>query len=96
VFDTPAVIALRDGIRTGAGPEALHEEVCAVVDHLKAAGWPLERVIVAVKRIAADAGLRPTRLVLSATATLGSSDALLVRIVQWSIERYSDAQMTSV
>lgn len=90
MYDIPAVVTLRDDIARGtrSNDDALRNEVCAVVDHLKAAGWPPERVIVAVKRIADDAGLRPSRAVLSATGDLSPDDALLVRMTQWCIERY--------
>jgi hypothetical protein len=90
VYDIPAVVALRDDIarRTRPSTEALREDVCAVVDVLKGAGWPPERVIVAVKRIADDAGLRPTKYVLSRSAALSDGDDLLVQMVQWCIERY--------
>jgi len=90
MYDIPAVVTLRDDLSRGAAPDsrALYDEVCAVVDHLKAAGWSPERVIVAVKRIADDAGLRPSRAVLAAQGALSPSDALLVRMVEWCIQRY--------
>jgi hypothetical protein len=88
VYNSPAVVVLRDDIERGPRlDDSLRDEVCAVVDELKGAGWPPERVIVAVKRIADDAGLRPSRNVLSATGDLSPDDALLVRMVQWCIER---------
>ena len=88
--NTDAVAALRADIARGLPPNnaALQEKVCAVVDELKAAGWPPERVIVAIKRIAEDGGLRPTKMVLSKSAPLIDGDALIVDMVQWSIERY--------
>jgi hypothetical protein len=89
--DTPAVVALRDDIARGLRPSlhsALYEKVCAVVDELKAAGWPPERVIVAVKRIADEAGVRPSKNVLSRGADITDDDALIVQMVKWCIERY--------
>jgi hypothetical protein len=91
MLNTPAVVALRTNL--GRGPRTdsdgrLHSEVCAVVDELKAAGWPPERVIVAVKRIADEAGIRPTKAVLVRTAELANDDAMLVQMVSWCIERY--------
>jgi len=89
MLDVPAVVALRDHI--AASPrldDALYDAVCAVVDHLKSVGWSPERVIVAVKQIADDAGLRPTRAVLSASQMPTEGDILLIRMVEWCIERY--------
>jgi len=90
MYDIPALVTLRDDLSRGlpSDSRALYGEVCAVVDHLKAAGWPPERVIVAVKRIADDAGLRPSRAVLAAQGALSPSDALIVRMVEWCIQRY--------
>jgi hypothetical protein len=90
VYDIPAVATLRADLSRGPrlDNEALHDEVCAVVDQLKAAGWPPERVIVAVKRIGDDAGLRPSRAVLNAKGRMTPDDALIVRMIQWCIERY--------
>jgi hypothetical protein len=62
--------------------------VCAVVDELKNAGWTPERVIVGVKQIAEDAGLRPTRSILSATAPLTERDVAIVHMVRWCVEQY--------
>ncbi|HEV8496756.1 MAG TPA: hypothetical protein VGQ56_07845 [Gemmatimonadaceae bacterium] len=90
MYDIPAVVALRDDIARGPSlyNEALRGEVCAVVDHLKSAGWPPERVIVAVKRIADDAGLHPSRAVLFNGDLVTETDRLLVRMIEWCIERY--------
>jgi hypothetical protein len=54
----------------------LHEKVCAAVDEMKASGMTPERVLIAVKTIAREAGVSRsgTRLV----------DALVV----WCIEHY--------
>src|SRR5947209_631295 len=67
---------------------ALHEGVCAVVDDLKAAGWPPERVIIAVKQIAEDAGLSPWRDLPSIQPPFKERDALLIHMVRWCTERY--------
>lgn len=90
MHDSPAVVALRASIARGerSDTRSLHDEVCAVVDELKAAGWPPERVLVAVKQIADEAGLRPSAAVLSASRPLTDRDTKLVQIVQWCIERY--------
>ena len=102
MYDVPAVVALRDylGVFVATHPlmaksayqEELRQRVRAVVDELKAADWPPERVIVAVKQVANDAGLSPTRHILSATAVLTESDAAIVHMVRWCIERYYDIE----
>ena len=90
MYNTPAVVTLRENLacQPCVDAEALHDEVCAVVDELKGANWPPERIIVAVKRIADDAGLRPSRNVLYASGELSLDDALLVQMIRWCIERY--------
>jgi hypothetical protein len=65
--------------------DALHERVNAVVDTLKAAGEPPERVIRRVKELAADvdgAGLAPAH-------------RLVNRSVEWAIQRYFDSDVPS-
>ncbi len=98
MYDRPAVVALREHLAAAvaaypaltdeAHMKAFQERVCAVVDELKGAGWPPERVIVAVKQVANDAGLHSSRSVLSASAPLTERDVALVHMVRWCIERY--------
>ena|SRR5690348_13508717 len=98
MLNSPKVLALRDMIARAtalSSPEweekALRDQICAVVDDLKAAGWPPERAIVAVKEIAFEAGLTPTRNVLSlSNRDLRDQDALMVKVVRWCIECYYD------
>jgi hypothetical protein len=100
MLNNPKVLALRDSLAraleapSGAWEEkTLRDEVCAVVDELKAAGWPPERAIVAVKEIAMEAGLMQSRNVLSlSNRELDARDALLVKVVRWCIECYYDVQ----
>jgi len=58
------------------------------VDDRKAAGWPPERVIVAVKQIAREAGLSPSTTVIVGGAKLTATDSFLVELVGWCIHRY--------
>ena len=62
------------------------------VDALKARKWPPERVIVAVKRIAHDAGMSPSQRVLATDASISDRNALLVDMVGWTIARYFGEQ----
>jgi len=97
MYDRPPIVALRESLSEfvadnpklvdGARLSELREQVCAVVDDLKGAGWLPERVIVAVKQVAHDAGLSPSRGVLS-VAPLTESDAVIVEMVGWCIQRY--------
>jgi len=103
MLSRPSVVALRETLRAVAASRpavmanahereaALKERVCVVVDDLKNEGLPPERVIVALKEIAADAGLIPSRRVLAVGATLVEKDALLVGMIGWCIERYYGA-----
>jgi len=97
MYDRPVVVTLRDylAILVDSNPPLLdahrpelRQRVCAVVDEFKLAGWPPERVIVAVKQIANDAGLSSTRHVLAATSVLSEQEAAIVHIVRWCVERY--------
>ncbi|MFL5615696.1 MAG: hypothetical protein ACJ796_18665 [Gemmatimonadaceae bacterium] len=101
MLNTPRVLALRETlVRTAAtlatsayrgSDKELRDQVCLVVEDLKAAGWPPERVIVAIKEIAMDAGLRATQRVLSLRdRELAGRDELMVKIVRWVIECYFD------
>lgn len=66
----------------------IQREVCAYADELKDLGLPPERVIVAVKRVANEAGLHTTRRVVPSSIQLDGKDKLLVDMVGWCIERY--------
>lgn len=101
MYERPPVVALRDYLAgvVAAHPslaeeshrEELHRGVCDVVDELKGADWPPERIIIAVKQIADDAGMHPTRSILSATSPLTQQDLAIVSMVRWCIERYYGA-----
>jgi hypothetical protein len=56
------------------------------VDFVKAQHWPPERVLVGVKRIADDAGIRSSAL--PAMESRASRADLLMDMVAWSIEEY--------
>jgi hypothetical protein len=92
--DRPPIVAFRAYlttlVRTRAEPTdaALREHVCAVCDDLRSLGWPPERVIIGVKQLAREAGLRPSVDLLRVGGTLNTHDAVLSNIVRWCIERY--------
>jgi hypothetical protein len=100
MLNSPHVLALRDTLARAAttlstshyltADKALRDEVCAVVDELKALGWPPERTIIAIKGIADDAGLAPSRSVMLRDKDLSPRDALLAKVVRWTIECYYD------
>lgn len=98
MLNSPKVPVLRDSLaRALAKPQdrpddrQLRDEVCAVVDDMKAAGWPPERTIVAIKQIATEAGLMESRALLALTnKELDARDALMVKVVRWTIECYYD------
>lgn len=82
------VAAHRRGLHSGMKESALRAQVVAVVDELRALGWPPERIVIAVKQIAADAGLRPSPHFPNEAGTPTDQDNLLFRIVSWCITRY--------
>jgi hypothetical protein len=67
---------------------ALKATLCEYVDRLRDLGWPPERVIIAVKQLARDAGHYPTSQVILPGVKLAANDTLLVEMVGWCIERY--------
>lgn len=71
-----------------AAIEALRPLVFDYVDDHKSHGWPPERVIVALKNLAHDCGLRPSGRALSSDLPIESKDELFERMVAWSIDRY--------
>ena len=81
------LLLVRMPIDEGAIRELQHH-VWAYVDDRKSAGWTPERVIIAVKQIARDAGLHPSSLVVKPNAKITSTDELLVEMVGWCIRRY--------
>lgn len=70
--------------------ETLQDDVCEVVDELKALGWPPERAIIAIKQIAEEAGLSHSQRVLMKNHELGARDALVAKVMRWTIECYYD------
>jgi hypothetical protein len=65
----------------------IQRQVFEYADELKGLGLPPERVIVAVKRVANEAGLHSSRVIPS-PRHLEGKDKLLVDMVGWCIERY--------
>ena len=97
----PAVVALRDALSSlsstqpiaaaGLGSEVMRAHVYTVVDDMREDGWPVERVIIALKTIAENAGLRPTRVVLVASAPLTETDAIIASLVRWTLDQFYPA-----
>jgi hypothetical protein len=55
---------------------------------MKAQGWQAERIIVALKRLANDAGLYVSPRVVWAPEIARGPDSLMVEMVGWCIERF--------
>ena len=70
----------------------IQRHVCEYADELKRVGQPPERVIMAVKYTANEAGIRATRAQLINPRDLDGMDKLLVDMVGWCIERYYGKQ----
>jgi len=66
----------------------IQQLVWAFVDDRRAAGWPPERVIIAVKQLAREAGLRPSTIIVKRDAKPTTVDEFLVSVVGWCIHRY--------
>ena len=99
MLNSPKLSLLRESLARAlvtspeqASDKKLRDEICAVVDEMKAAGWPPERTVIAVKQIANEAGLMESRALLSlSTKQLDVRDALMAKVIRWTIERYYDA-----
>src|SRR5689334_25441446 len=86
------VAATRVSIADAERDTQLREKVRAAVADLKAAGWSPERVIIAMKQVARDAGLNPSQnLMTFKSRTPTGGDAVIVALVGWSIERYYES-----
>jgi hypothetical protein len=67
---------------------ALREHVFDYVVEAKGLGWPPERVIIAVKTLAREAGIRQSPGILRNDSPINGPDKLLVDVVGWCIEKY--------
>ncbi len=81
-------LANLNALRSDPARAALRDAITQYVDRARILGWPPERVIVSIKQIARESGVRPADRVMGATANLNAMDELLVAIVHWCIERY--------
>ena len=73
---------------SGESREALRRKVTAFVDDLRAEGCPPERAILAVKRLANDAGLSTTSGIVYGSGAATGPDALMMDLINWCMERY--------
>ncbi|HJQ18835.1 MAG TPA: hypothetical protein VJ867_00710 [Gemmatimonadaceae bacterium] len=69
---------------------ALRSLVHEFVDVSKTKGAPVERVIIGIKQVAADAGIRSSTEMLRLRARLTPRDQVLLDVVRWAVERYFD------
>jgi hypothetical protein len=67
---------------------AVRSQVFDFVDDMKAQGWQAERIIVAVKRLANDAGVYVSPRIVWSPEIVRGPDSLMVAMVGWCIERY--------
>jgi hypothetical protein len=98
MLNSPKVLALRESLARASNTlavsthattdKALRDEVCDVVEELKALDWPPERAIIAIKEIAEEAGLTQSQRVLLKNRELDARDALVAKVVRWTIECY--------
>src|SRR5689334_21166177 len=97
MLNSPKVPVLRESLARALSSSehvddrTLRDEVCGVVDDMKAAGWPPERAVVAIKQIATEARLMESRAILAlSNKQLDARDTLMVKVVRWTIECYYD------
>ena len=66
---------------------AIRRHVFDFADDMKAEGWHPERIIVAVKRLANDAGVYVSPRVIWSAEIVRGPDSLMVDMVGWCIQR---------
>lgn len=66
----------------------IQRQVCEYVDELKGLGLPPERVLMAVKYNANQAGIYATQRLVTPQDQLHGKDKLLVDMVGWCIKQY--------
>jgi hypothetical protein len=83
------LVGVRAAREAYAATSELREAVCAHVRELKERGYPPERVLIDVKGLLAEAGIRKTGpLADRGSATLGPETEIVDRVVEWCIEEY--------
>ena len=81
--------AIRAAREARAATPELRDAVCDHVRELKRRGYPPERVLIAVKALLSEAGVRKTGpLAGGGSATLGPETGIVERVVAWCIEEY--------
>lgn len=80
-------LANRSRLATASETDVLRQRVCAAVDELKTMGWPIERIIIRLKEVAAEVGLHPTRQAISGPHAI-HRDSIIADAVRWTIDRY--------
>ena len=103
VQNLQSVVTLRERLRAivsrdlfRAPQEAnarLYADVADVVDELRDLGWSPERIVVAIKEITEEAGLRHSKLWLRVGGQQTPRDELVAQIVRWGIQRYVEASI---
>ena len=81
--------AVADAAHGQPCPEELESAARALVDELRAAKQPPEEMLLRIKKILAEAGLRPTYASDSARP-IGRDEALYRDVIMWSIRHYYD------
>jgi hypothetical protein len=76
-------LAQRPDQFSDADETQLRERVSAAVDELRLLGWPAEQVIVRVKELAAETGLR-----LGYRPFNQREHPVVAKVVLWCVERY--------
>jgi hypothetical protein len=76
------------GAGDAADDQRVQDAVCDLVDVLKAAGWPVEAIIVLVKQTAADVGLTARGHGVISTARPTPAKQVLEDAVRLCIEHY--------
>jgi len=86
------ILAVVRAARAARSPTPeLREAVCDYVRELKARGYPPERVLVAVKALLAEGGVKRSAWADGDAAAIHPENEVVDRVVTWCVEEYLPA-----
>ena len=104
MYPQPAGVAVRASLASiadkssrinDADTAVLHAYVCIAVDELRALQWPVERIILRLKQVAAEVGFLPSRNEALSVDELERRQALLADTITQCIEHYHEHEAPS-
>jgi len=76
-------VATKAGAFSRADELLLRQRIAAAVDDLKGQGWPIERIIVRIKELASEVGIR-----FKSSSVSTDEHPAVANAVLWCVQRY--------